>query len=160
MAQPPTVPILAHEDVRLITGLTQRTFQSAAAGAASTFVWEYDLAARLTDFNQFLTQLVAPANSSCIAIGGAGPQVTPQPAIGPFADAFAFTGGAGGGTLQLEYAADASPCNYRAMSNTVVVAGIATNISGLRVTARFVRFTFTNITAGAPIEVGFYIRNI
>ena len=160
MPQPPTVPIIAHENVRLITALAQKTFQSAAAGANSTFIWEYDLGARLTDFNQFLNANVAPANSTTTVAGGAGPQVTPQPAIGPFADAFVFTSGAGGGTLQLEYAADANPCNYRAMSNTVVNAGIAANISGLRVTGRFVRFTFTNVTNGATVEVGFYIRNI
>jgi hypothetical protein len=162
MPQPPTTPILAHENVRLIPALSQHVFQSAAAGAGATFIWEFDLGSRITDANQFLSGLVtpvAPANSSTLAGGGAGPQTTPQPAIGPLIDAFAFASGAGGGTLTVEYAADASPCLYRVMSITVVPSGVGTNISGLRGTARFVRFTFTNVTAGATIEAGFYIRN-
>lgn len=159
MPQPPIIPILAHENVRIIPALSQRVFQNPAAGAASTFVWEFDLAARITDPNQFIGVGVAPANSSTTAGGGAGPQVTPQPAIGPFLDALAFTTGAGGGTLLVEYAVDATPCNYRTISNTAVPASTAINISGLRVTGRFVRITFTNITAAATIEAGYYVRN-
>jgi len=159
MPQPPTIPILAHENVRTIPALTQRVFQSAAAGAASTFIWEFDLGLRITDANQFISALVAPANSTTTAGGGAGPQTTPQPAIGPFLDALVFTSGAGGGSLLVEYSVCASPCNYRAISSTVVGTGVAVNISGLRVTGRFVRLTFTNVTAGSTIEAGYYIRN-
>ena len=160
MPQPPTIPIIAKENVRIIPGLTQRTFQSAAAGAASTFIWEFDLAARITDFNQFINANPAPTNSTTIAGGGAGPQTTPQPALGPFLDALAFTSGAGGGSLLVEYAVDGNPCLYRAIANSAVPAGVATNISGLRVTGRFVRITFTNVTAAATIEAGYYIRNV
>lgn len=164
MAQPPTTPYLAREFVRLLPSLTQKVFRSAAAGAAETFIWEFDLGARITDPSQFLTPppaaaVAGPANSSTTVMGGAGPQTTPQPAIGPLLDAFVLTTGAAGGSLLVEYAADASPCNYRAMATTAVAASTASNISGLRVTARFVRLTFTNTTAGAIVEVGYYIRN-
>jgi hypothetical protein len=159
MPQPPNLPLIAHENVRAIPALSQRTFQVAAADALQTFIWEFDLAARITDPNQFLSALAAPAGSTTIAGGGAGPQTTPQPAIGPLMDALAFTSGAGGGTLLVEYAVDANPCRYRQIANSAVPAGIATNISGLRVTGRFVRITFTNVTAAATVEVGYYIRN-
>jgi hypothetical protein len=158
MPQPPGTPLIAHENVRTIPALSQKTFQSVVAGAES-FIWEFDLAARITDPNQFLTANVAPANSTTIAGGGAGPQTTPQPAIGPFLDALVFTNGVGGGSLLVEYAADASPCNYRSIANTAVPSGVATNISGLRVTGRFVRITFTNVSPVVTIEVGYYIRN-
>lgn len=162
MAQPPTIPVLAHENIRLIPALSQRVFQDAAAGAGETFVWEFDLAARITDPAQFINgvaTLAAPANSSCTVVGGGGPQVTPQPAIGPFLDALCFTTGAGGGSLLVEYSVDASPFDYRSISNTVVGASTAVNIAGLRVTGRFVRLTFTNVTAAADVEAGYYIRN-
>lgn len=159
MPQPPTIPILAHENIRLIPALSQRVFFDAAGGAGETYVWEFDLAARITDPNQFVGVLVAPANSSTTAGGGAGPQVTPQPAIGPLMDALVFTSGAGGGSLLTEYAVDASPFSYRAIATTVVPVSTAVNISGLRVTGRFVRITLTNVTAAATVEAGYYIRN-
>jgi hypothetical protein len=160
MPQPPTLPVIPYELVTIRPSLSQRTFQSAAAGAASTFIWEWDLALRLTDTGQFVSALAAPANSTCTVLGGAGPQTTPQPAFGPFLDAVAFTSGAGGGTITVEYAVDASPCNYRTMAITIVPANTLTNLSGLRVTGRFVRITFTNVTAAATIEFGSYIRNL
>lgn len=159
MAQPPVTPILAHENVRTIPALTQKTFFSAAAGAGAGFVWEFDLAARITDENQFVSALVAPANSSTTAGGGAGPQTTPQPAIGPLCDWFVITSGAGGGTVSVEYAVDASPCSYYPVFSTLIIANNAANASGLRVTGRFVRLRFTNVSAAAIVELGFYIRN-
>jgi hypothetical protein len=159
MPQPPVIPYIAHENVRILPSLTERMFQSAAAGAGQTFIWEFDLGARITDPNQFANQNPAPANTTCTVGGGAGPQVTPQIAIGPFLDALVFTSGAGGGSLLVEYAADTNPFLYRSISNTVTGAGVATNLSGLRVTGRFVRLTFTNVTAGSVVEGGYYIRN-
>jgi hypothetical protein len=163
MGQPPTVPVIAKENVRILPALAQKTFHDPAAGAAEAFVWEYDLAARLTDPNEFLSGQptpVAPANSTTIAGGGAGPQTTPQPAVGPFMDAVVFTSGAGGGTLLVEYAVDADPCNYIVVAQTVIAQNTLSNLSGLRVTGRFVRVTFTNVTAAAVVEFGSYIRNL
>jgi hypothetical protein len=160
MPQPPTIPILAHEDVRLIPALSQNTVRDAAAGAAETFIWEWDLAARITDLNQFTSALAGPANSTTTVMGGAGPQVTPQPAIGPFLDVAAFCSGAGGATITVEVAIDASPFNYRTQAITIVNQNVFTNISALRITGRFVRITLTNVTAAALVEFGSYIRNL
>ncbi len=165
MPQPPTIPIIPKENVRIVPALSQRTFQSAAAGAGATFIWEWDLGARITDPNQFISvpppaANAAPANSTTTVAGGAGPQTTPEPAIGPFLDAVAFCTGAGGGSITVEYAVDSTPCNYRTMAVTIVPQNTLTNLSGLRVTGRFVRVTFTNVTAAATIEFGSYIRNL
>lgn len=163
MAQPPALPVIAKELTRIVPSLSQNTRQDAAADAGETYVWEWDLALRLTDPNQFVAgtaTLAGPANSSTTAMGGAGPQTTPQPAFGPFLDAVAFCSGAGGGTITVEYAVDASPCNYRTMAVTIVPTNTLTNLSGLRVTGRFVRITFTNVTAAAVVEFGSYIRNL
>jgi len=163
MPQPPTIPVIAKEFVRIIPALSQRTFQSAAEGAGATRVWEWDLGLRITDSNQFQGVVIfAPANSATTGAGvaGAGPQVVPQPALGPFLDAGAFCSGAGGATITVEFAIDSSPCNYRTMAVTIVPQNVFTNISGLRVTSRFARVTFTNVTAAATIEFGSYIRNL
>lgn len=163
MPQPPTIPVLAHENVRAIPSLSQKTFFVAAAAANQPFIWEFDLAARITDPNQFLNSSVAPANSNTIAGGGAGlggGQTTPQPAMGPFADVFILTTGAGGGSVGIDYAVDASPCSYYNLFTGGFPAFVPTEVTGLRVTARFVRFTVNNATAAATIEIGFYIRNV
>jgi hypothetical protein len=160
MPQPPALPVIAKELVRIVPSLSQHTVQDAAAGAAEVFVWEWDLALRLTDTGQFLSALAAPANSTTTAGGGAGPQTTPQPAFGPFLDAVAFCSGAGGGSITIEIAVDASPCNYRTQAVTIVPQNVLTNIAQLRITGRFVRVTMTNVTAGAVVEFGTYIRNL
>jgi len=160
MPQPPTLPVIAKELVRIVPALSQRTFNDQAAGAGETFVWEWDLALRLTDTGQFINANPAPANSTTTAGGGAGPQTTPQPAFGPYLDAAAFCDGAGGATITIEYAIDANPFNYRTIAVTVVPQNVFTNISGLRVTARFVRVTVTNVTAASVLEAGSYIRNL
>lgn len=159
MPQPPTNPVLAHENTRNIPSLSQKTFFNAAAGAVSFFDWEFDLGSRVTDANQFISALAAPVGGATIAGGGAGPQTTPQPAIGPWLDWVVFTNGAGGGQMTVQYAADASPCNYINIFDNAIPASVLTNASGLRVTGRFVRLIFRNNTAGARVEVGFYIRS-
>lgn len=159
MPQPPTIPIIAHENVRAIPSLSQKTFFSAAAGALQQFIWEFDLAARVTDPNQLISANVAPVGSTTIAGGGSGPQNTPQPAIGPFCDWFVFTSGAAGGQASMDYAVDADPCSYRTFFLSTIAGNNPTNASGLRVTGRFIRLRFINVTAGATVEVGYYIRN-
>lgn len=152
MPQPPTLPVIAHENIRTIPSLSQKTFFTAFSGLAQSFSWEFDLAARITDANQFIGGVAtpaAPANST----------ITPQPAIGPWCDWFVFTSGGTGGTMTMEYAADASPCSYRTMFTTLIGPGNATNASGLRVTGRFVRLTFAVAALGSVVEVGYYIRN-
>ncbi len=144
MPQPPSTPVISRELVRVIPFAAQRTFQAAALANAGTFVAEFDVGASVTDVNQFLT--------------GAFPGVTNPPrAVGPFLDALAFSAGAG--TILVEYAVDLSTL-YRAIATSAVPAAVATNISGLRITGRFVRVTYTNTSgAGALVEFGVYVRS-
>lgn len=160
MPQPPTLPVIAKELVRICPSLSQNTVRDAAAGAGEVFVWEWDLALRLTDTGQFIGALPAPANSTTIAGGGAGPQATPQPAFGPFLDVIAFCTGAGGASITVEISVDASPFSYRTQAITIVPQNVLTNIAQLRITGRFVRITLTNVTAAAVVEFGSYIRNL
>lgn len=159
MSQPPSAPILAHENTRNIPSLSQKTLQSASAGAGEFFGWEFDLALGITDASQFITNAAAPIGGGTIAGGGPGPQTTPQAAVGPWADVVVFTSGAGGGILLIQYAADASPCTYQNIFLNNIPGAQITNASGLRVTGRFVRFLFQNLTAASVVECGFYIRS-
>jgi hypothetical protein len=144
MAQPPTTPFLARQLVRTIPFAAQFTAKNPSLANNGTIVAEFDVAIHSTDANSFLT--------------GAFPGGTPIPATGQNLDALVFTVN-GAGTLLVEFAVDLS-CTYRAISNSVVPAATATNISGLRITGRFVRITFTN-TSGGPssVEFGAYVRS-
>jgi len=152
-------PIIAHENVRAIPALSQKVFRDAASGANQDYFWEFDLAAFITDPGQLLNTAVAPANSQTVNGGGAGPQIAPQAAIGPICDIGVFTSGAAGGTISASYAVDANPCLYRTFFTTPVPTIAFSNVSGLRVTGRFLLLGFRNITAGAVVELGFYIRS-
>jgi hypothetical protein len=146
MAQPPATPINPPRTlVRNIPFAAQKTFVNAALANGGTMVAEFDIALAVSDQNQLLA--------------GAFPGITnPPKAIGPFLDAVGFSVGAG--RIDVEYAVDLG-CSYRfAMPGTIVPANTLTNISGLRITGRFVRITYTN-TSGAPqnTEFGVYIRS-
>jgi hypothetical protein len=145
MPQPPATAYLSRELVRFIPFAAQRTFVNAALGNGATFVAEFDVALRVSDVNQLLTG----------AFPGGGTQ--PPVAVGPFLDALAFSAGAG--SITVDYAVDRD-CSYRQIAATVVPAGTATNISGLRITGRFVRITYTNTSGGAALaEFGAYVRS-
>ena len=159
MPQPPTIPVIAHEDVRLIPALSQKTFFSASA-LVQTFTWEFDLAARITDSNQFLNTSVAPANSFTINGGGAGPQIAPQAAVGPFLDIFVVTDAPGGASIAVSMAADANPCKYYGVFQGAVPLNIPTNFAQLRITGRFVLINILNQAGGTVLEIGCYIRNL
>jgi hypothetical protein len=118
---------------------------NAAAGAGSTFVAEFDLSFATVDPNQLLAGAF-PGGSQ------------PQSSIGPFLDAVCFDTGAGGATIQVDFAVDQGAA-YRSFVPTAVPQNTLTNIAALRVTARFVRVTFTNVTAAATIECGAWIRS-
>ena len=144
MTQPPSLPFLARSLVRTIPFASQFTAKNAALANLATIVCEFDVAIHSTDNNSFLVG----------AAPGAGPQI---PATGQLLDALVFSSGAG--ALLVEFAVDLS-CTYHQISNSVVPAATATNISGLRVTGRFVRVTFTNNSGGAvSVEFGAYIRS-
>lgn len=144
MAQPPVNPVLARQLVRVIPFTAQRTIVNSALGNGSTLTAEFDVGVRSTDVNQLLT--------------GAFPGATnPLPAIGPFLDALVFSNGSG--TLLVQYAVDRG-ASYRQISNSVVPANTAVNISGLRITGRFVLVTFTNTSGGvSSVEFGAYVRS-
>jgi hypothetical protein len=146
MGQPASL-YLSRQLVRVMPFAAQKTFVNAAAGANQTFVAEFDVALLVTDANQML--------AGALPSGGAI-----QFAIGPLLDAICFDAGAGGATILIEYAVDRG-AGYRQFSSTAVPANTLTNIAGLRVTARFVRVTFTNITGAPPslIECGAWIRS-
>jgi hypothetical protein len=144
MAQPASL-YLSRQLVRVMPFAAQKTFVNNAAGAGSTFVAEFDVALEVTDGNQLL--------------GGAFPGgARPQSAIGPLLDAVCFDTGAGGATILIEYAVDQG-ATYRTFNTTVVAQSTLTNVAGLRVTARFARITFTNVTAASTIECGAWIRS-
>jgi hypothetical protein len=144
-ASQPAGLFLSRELTRIIPFTAQKTFVSAAAGAGATFVAEFDVARATTDRNQLL--------------GGAFPSgAQPQQAIGPLLDAVCFDNGVGGASILVEYAVDRSAV-YRAFATTGVPQNTLTNIAGLRVTARFVRVTFTNVTAASVLEAGVWIRS-
>ena len=145
MAQPASL-YLARQLVREMPFAAQRTFRDAAAGAASTFIAAFDIGLAVTDQNQFLTPATNPSGDTYVQ------------AIGPFLDCVAFTTGAGGGTLLIEMAVDYT-CTLRTYTSTVVPASTLTNVAGLRITARFLRITFTNVTAAAVVEFGAYVRS-
>jgi hypothetical protein len=144
MPQPPTTPILTRELVRVLPFAAQKTVNNAALANNGTIIAAFDIAAKVTDVNQLLV--------------GANPSGDPTVvAIGPNLDAVVFSVGAG--TLLVEFAVDVT-CTYRQVSNSVVPAGTLVNISGLRITGRFVRVTFTNTSGiASAVEFGVYVRS-
>ena len=146
MAQPPTTTYLAHETVKVLPFAAQKTFRNAALAAAGTLVVEFDVSEKVVDPNTFLGG----------AFPGAG-GIAPQVAIGPYLDALSFSDQAG--QINVDYAVDQS-CAYRNLFIVVVAANVPVNISGLRITGRFVRITYTNTAAvAALVEHGVYVRS-
>ena len=145
MPQPPSTPVIARELVRVIPFASQKTFAAVVANAG-TLSAEFDVGASVTDINQFLA-------------GGFPGAANPQRAVGPWLDALVFSPVAG--TLLVEFAVDTGGL-YRSIASSGVAAAIASNISGLRITGRFVRVTFTNTSGGGSgtnVELGIYIRS-
>jgi len=151
MAQPPTTPLLTRELVRGLPFAAQRTFNNAALANGGTLVAAFDVGLVVSDVNQFIGAAInAALNPSADA--------TPF-AIGPFLDAGWFSSGAG--TITTQFAIDYT-CSYRNVAPPVAVAASTWgNISGLRITGRFARVTFTN-TSGGPVavEFGVFVRSV
>jgi hypothetical protein len=153
MPQPPTTPIIPREMVRVIPFAAQRTFQNAALGVGATIVVEFDVAKRISDRNQLNLGAGPPP-----AVQGAFPGVANPPvAVGPNLDALWFSDHAG--SVTIDYAVDQGTL-YRSMFVAIVGANVPGNISGLRITGRFVRATYTNTDAApALVELGIYVRS-
>jgi hypothetical protein len=90
-------------------------------------------------------------------------------AVGPLLDCLLWADGAAGtlpavfvATITVEYAVDRG-CAYRApVAPTSLLGNQTANISGLRITGRFVRVTLTNVAPAAAainLELGVYVRS-
>jgi hypothetical protein len=141
--QPPTTTYIAHENIKALPYAAQQPFREATLAAGGTLVAEFDVAEKITDPNSFLTGAFP---------GGAQPQV----AVGPYLDALYFADQAG--QIDVAYAVDLG-CAYRTLFTAVVAANVPGNISGLRITGRFVRLTYTNGAVIALVELGVYVRS-
>jgi len=147
MPQPPTTRYLAHETIKAVPFAAQKTSRSVALAAAGVLFAEFDVGEKITDPNSLL------AGAAPVSPSGLQPQI----AIGPFLDALWFSDQTG--RIDVNYAVDAS-CAYFTMFQVLVAANIGGNISGLRVTGRFVQITYTNTSAvNAVVEFGVYIRS-
>jgi len=162
MPQPPTTPVQARELVRAVPFCAQRTFASTelqplgAGGGPDRIVVQWDLAAGITDASQLLAGAY-PDGSAGIAH-----------ATGPFLDAVAvvIANGVGivdPGTLTVEYAVDRGCAYWPVTLGTACPYQTLTNISGLRITGRFVRVVLFNPTATVDhtitVDFGVYIRS-
>ena len=156
MPQPPTTPVQARELVRSVPFCAQKTYVLAAIATDGSRTVEWDVAAGITDVDQLLTGAYP------------GAAVPINHATGPFLDAAVYvTGGTAGesGLLTVEYAIDRG-CAYRLVTpGTAVPIATFVNISGLRITARFIRVTLFGTAAGlgthdlTGIEFGVYVRS-
>lgn len=145
MPQPPTTPIIAHDAVRAIPIAAQRTELTAALANGASLVAEWDVAKRITDPNQLL--------AGAFPGGGAAPAL----AIGPNLDALWFSDQAG--LVTVAFAVDQGGA-YRNLFQSIVAANVPGNISGLRITGRFVRVTYLNNSGvAALVEFGVYVRS-
>lgn len=147
MAQPPTQPIMARGIMRAVPFICLRTF-NGVLGAGGSVSAEFDTVAGFADPNQFNNVGAFPS----------GAQATH--AVGPFLDAGVFCDVAT--SLLVEFAIDRA-CAYRTVAPaSAIAASTFENISGLRITARFVRVTLTNTTGGASTvtEFGIYVRSV
>jgi hypothetical protein len=145
MPQPPSTPVISRELVRVIPFAAEKTFAAVVANLG-TMVAEFDVGASVTDVNQFI-------------VGSFPGAANPQRAVGPWLDALIFSPVAG--SLLVEFAVDTGTV-YHSIATSGVAAGIASNISGLRITGRFVRVTFTNTSGGGSgtnVEFGIYVRS-
>lgn len=138
-------PFISRILARVLPSHAQRTFNIAALGVGASLVAEFDVVTAVADFNQLLTGAFP---------GGSRPQT----AIGPLLDALLFASGPT--TIGVEYAVDQSCAYHFIVPATAVAASTPVNISGLRITGRFVRVTLTNADV-APIaaEFGVYVRS-
>lgn len=148
MAQPPSRPLMPREVVRAVPFVTPRTFLGPLGAPGSSVSAEFDTLAGFADSNSFNTVLAYPGTD------------TPKThAVGPWLDAAVFADGLT--LLRVEYSIDRG-CSYRQVApDTAIAASTFTNISGLRITGRFVRVTLINNAASGAVNVefGIYVRS-
>ena len=150
MPQPPASPVLSRELVRTLPFRAQRTFRSAALAAGGTLVAAFDIGLAVTDPAQFIGGVENAALNPSADLT--------QHAVGPWLDWLAFSDQ--NGSIAVDYAVDYT-CAYRNAFLTALTATVLVNASGLRITGRFVRVTYTN-TAAVPalVEFGVYVGSV
>jgi hypothetical protein len=156
MPQPPITPVQARELTRVVPFCAQRTFAALRIAPAGVCQVQWDVADGITDVSQLLTGNYP----------GAGGVTVPLPhATGPFLDAAVFSvpDAAGeAGLLTVEYSIDRGCAFHLVTPGTAVPASTFVNISGLRITGRFVRVTMANPAANTDdlvVEFGVYVRS-
>lgn len=91
-----------------------------------------------------------------LLLAGVSPSPTAIVAVGPYLDAFLFADQAL--TLAVFYAISAG--TFRQVSNSLIGASTFGNISGLRITGRYVRVQLGNASGVvANFELGVYVRS-
>lgn len=146
MAQPPSRPVMARQVVRTIPFVTPTIYIGALAAGASISA-EFDTLEGFAEPSMFASVGAYP-----------GVNVPKKHAVGPWLDAGAWCAAAS--SILVEYAIDRG-ASYRApVPATIVPAGGFVNLSGLRVTARFVRVTLTDGGAGGNVEFAAIMRSV
>lgn len=159
MSQPPSTPYIPRKLIRNIPFASQKTFQCDASGnpgtqalliAGGTLTAAFDVSLKATDPNQFLGGVV---NSPAANPGG----ISIPFAIGMLLDAIWTADQIG--TVEVSYAVDYW-CSFHSIVTIGIVPGITDNISGLRITGRFVRVVLANTSLNPmTVDFGSYVRS-
>jgi hypothetical protein len=164
MPQPPIRPVMARGLSRVIPFVTPRIFLATGAGAYPSLVAGASVSAEFDCLEGFADPSLF---NSTLAYPGAN---TPKlHAVGPLLDCLLWADGAAAPipanfvvTLTVEYAVDRG-CAYRVpVAPTSLLGNQTANISGLRITGRFVRVTVLNVAPAAAainLELGVYVRS-
>jgi hypothetical protein len=159
MSQPPSTPYIPRKLVRSVPFEAQQTFNCDGSGnpgclpvlpSGDSLTAVFDVGLKVTDPNQFLGSVVnsPAANPGALSIPFA---------IGNIVDALWTTSVAG--SVDVAYAVDYW-CPWRSIVTIGTVPGITDNISGLRVTGRFVKVVLTNTSlAVMTTDFGVYVRS-
>lgn len=146
MAQPPTTPIMARELTRTIPFVTPIIYTGNVADGSSVSA-EFDTVEGFADINLFAQTGAFP-----------GTNVPKLHAVGPWLDAAIFADRVT--SLLVEYAIDRGDPYHQVTGATNIPASSFQNISGLRITGRFVRVTLSNASgAAAAVAFGVYVRS-
>jgi len=146
MAQPPSRPVMARSVVRSIPFVVPTIFIGALGAGASTDA-EFDTLQGFAEPTMFASTGAFP-----------GVDVPKKHAVGPYLDVGAWCAAAS--SILVEYAIDRGALYRAPVPATVVPAGGFVNISGLRITGRFVRVTLTDGGAGGNVELAVLVRSI
>lgn len=146
MAQPPTSAVMARELVRSVPFITPFVYIDTLA-AGGTVSAEFDTVGGFADPNLYKQTGAYP-----------GTNTAKIHAIGPWLDAAVYANLAA--SLLVEYSIDRGDAYHYIAPATAIPVQTLINISGLRITGRFVRLTLTN-TGGAPnaVSFGVYVRS-